>query len=127
MTMILQVEVKAMWLGGKEEKGVRDKMVDKVMGVRKPTFKRPFNPTKLNGNYLYHSISMMMASGALVLVFLLFFLFCFNNGTIRAGFCKYRKCTYTCIYMYNNNYMYVYNTTGCTCIIVTGFKTCYQL
>ena len=30
------------------------------MGVRKPTFKRPYNPTRLNSNYLFHSISMMM-------------------------------------------------------------------
>ena len=51
-----------MWLGGKESSSKRDKMVDSVMGVRRPTFKRPYNPTKLNGNYLYHSISMMMVS-----------------------------------------------------------------
>ena len=62
----VQVEVKAVWLGkkeGQEEKvSARDKMVDKVMGVRKPTYKRPYNPTRLNSSYLYHCISMMMVS-----------------------------------------------------------------
>ena len=52
-----------MWLGGKEGGEKPDKMVDSVMGVRKPVFKRPYNTTKLNSNYLYHSISMMMVSG----------------------------------------------------------------
>ena len=55
-----------MWLGkkeGQEERvSARDKMVDKVMGVRKPTYKRPYNPTRFNGSYLYHCISMMMVS-----------------------------------------------------------------
>ena len=51
-----------MWLGGKEGASRRDKMVDAVMGVRKPTFKRPYNSTKLNGTSLYHSVSMMMVS-----------------------------------------------------------------
>lgn len=51
-----------MWLGGKEGVGRRDKMVDSVMGVRKPVFKRQYNPTRLNGNSVYHSISMMMVS-----------------------------------------------------------------
>ena len=35
-------------------------MVDSVMGVRKPTFKRPYTPTRLNSNYLFHSISLIM-------------------------------------------------------------------
>ena len=66
----LQVEVKAMWLGGKEEGGRRDKMVDAVMGVRRPVFKRQYNPTKLNGTSLYHSITMMMVRSLSLLVML---------------------------------------------------------
>ena len=58
----MKVEVKAMWLGGKEGGQGRDKMVDSVMGVRRPVFKRQYNPTKLNGTSLYHAISMMMVS-----------------------------------------------------------------
>ena len=57
---LYQVEVKAMWMGGKEEGGRRDNMVDSVMGVRRPVFKRQYNATKLNGTSLYHSITMMM-------------------------------------------------------------------
>ena len=58
----VQVEVKAMWLGKKDESQVslRDRMVDSVMGVRKPTFKRSYQPTRFNSNYLFHSISIMM-------------------------------------------------------------------
>jgi hypothetical protein len=56
----MKVEVKAVWLGGKEDGGRRDKLVDAVMGVRRPVFKRQYNPTKLNGTSLYHSITMMM-------------------------------------------------------------------
>ena len=52
--------MKAVWLGGKEEGGRRDKLVDAVMGVRRPVFKRQYNPTKLNGTSQYHSITMMM-------------------------------------------------------------------
>ena len=56
-----------MWLGSKmstekSSSSSRSKMVDSVMGVRKPTFKRAYNPTRLNSNYLFHSISMMMVS-----------------------------------------------------------------
>ena len=54
-----------MWMGGREgdEKGShRDKMVDSVMGVRRPTFKRAYNATRLNSNYVYNSITMMMVS-----------------------------------------------------------------
>ena len=60
---LLQVEVKAVWLGqreGQESSSRRDKMVDRVMGVRKPTYKRSYNSTRLNGSYLYNSITMMM-------------------------------------------------------------------
>lgn len=35
-------------------------MVDSVMGVRRPTFKRTYNATRLNSNYLYNSITMML-------------------------------------------------------------------
>lgn len=59
------MEVKAVWMGGREgdEKGShRDKMVDSVMGVRRPTFKRAYNATRLNSNYVYNSITMMMVS-----------------------------------------------------------------
>jgi len=54
--------VKAVWMGKKEgsQESVRDKMVDSVMGVRKPTFKRSYNATRLNSNYLFHSITAMM-------------------------------------------------------------------
>ena len=55
--------MKAVWLGKDDSQGKtsqRDKMVDSIMGVRRPTFKRSYNSTRLNGNYLYHSISMMM-------------------------------------------------------------------
>ena len=52
-----------MWLGrreGEERISHRDKMVDSVMGVRRPTFKRTYNATRLNSNYLYNSITMML-------------------------------------------------------------------
>ena len=65
MCVCVQVEVKAVWLGrkdGKEGPTHRDKMVDSVMGVRKPTFKRSYCPTRLNASCLYHSITMMMVS-----------------------------------------------------------------
>jgi len=55
--------VKAVWLGrreGEERISHRDKMVDSVMGVRRPTFKRTYNATRLNSNYLYNSITMML-------------------------------------------------------------------
>ena len=50
--------------GGEEDEKVshRDKMVDSVMGVRRPTFKRAYNATRLNSNYVYNSITMMMVS-----------------------------------------------------------------
>ena len=54
-----------MWMGGGEEDekvSHRDKMVDSVMGVRRPTFKRAYNATRLNSNYVYNSITMMMVS-----------------------------------------------------------------
>ena len=51
-----------MWLGGKEGGSRKDKMVDSVMGVRKPVFKRQYCATRLNGHSVYHSISMMMVS-----------------------------------------------------------------
>ena len=54
--------MKAMWLGGKEGGDTRDKMVDSIMGVRKPIFKRQYTATKLNGTSLYHSVTMMMVS-----------------------------------------------------------------
>ena len=62
-----QVEVKAMWLGQKEgEEGmsVQKSKVDRVMGVKKPLFKKQYHPTRLNTNYLFHSISMMMVGVA---------------------------------------------------------------
>ena len=52
-------------MGGREEDekvSHRDKMVDSVMGVRRPTFKRVYNATRLNSNYVYNSITMMMVS-----------------------------------------------------------------
>ena len=52
-------------MGGREEDekvSHRDKMVDSVMGVRRPTFKRAYNATRLNSNYVYNSITMMMVS-----------------------------------------------------------------
>ena len=56
--------MKAIWLGKNKGQNdvpsARDKMVDKVMGVRKPTFKRSYNPTRLNSNNVYHCVSMMM-------------------------------------------------------------------
>ena len=57
-------------MGKKEEgqKSLRDKMVDSVMGVRKPTFKRSYNPTRLNSNYLFHSMTMMMVGVVMMLV-----------------------------------------------------------
>ena len=36
--------------------------VDKITGVRRPTYKRPFNSTMLGTNHIYQSISMMMVS-----------------------------------------------------------------
>ena len=54
-----------MWMGGREgdEKvSHRDKMVDSAMGVRRPTFKRAYNATRLNSNYVFNSITMMMVS-----------------------------------------------------------------
>ena len=62
--------MKAVWLGNKgedeESTSLRAKIVDTVMGVKKPTFKRAYNPTRLNSNYLFHSISMMMVCCAQV-------------------------------------------------------------
>ena len=55
--------MKALWLGHKEgEEGVsvRKGKIDRVTGVRKPLFKKQYHSTRLNSNYLYHSISMMM-------------------------------------------------------------------
>lgn len=51
-----------MWLGQKEGGGVstQKSKVDRVTGVRKPLFKKQYHPTRLNSNYLFHSISMMM-------------------------------------------------------------------
>ena len=52
-------------MGGREEDekvSHQDKMVDSVMGVRRPTFKRAYNATRLNSNYVYNSITMMMVS-----------------------------------------------------------------
>ena len=48
-----------MW-DGVDEEVWRVKAVDLATGVRRPTFKRPFNPTMLGTNHLYHSVSMMM-------------------------------------------------------------------
>ncbi len=56
--------MKAVWLGknsdGEKSGSTEHNLVDKVTGVRKPTYKRPYNPTRLNGNHNYHCISMMM-------------------------------------------------------------------
>ena len=54
--------------GGREEDEVshRDKMVDSVMGVRRITFKRAYNATRLNSNYVYNSITMMMVSHVII-------------------------------------------------------------
>lgn len=52
-----------MWLGQKEGEGsapVQKSKMDRVTGVRKPLFKKQYHPTRLNSNYLFHSISMMM-------------------------------------------------------------------
>ena len=59
----LQVEIKAVWLGQKEKGenvAVQRSKVDRVMGVKKPVFKKQYHPTKLNSSYVFHSISMMM-------------------------------------------------------------------
>ncbi len=58
-----QVEIKAVWLGQKEKGegvSVQKSKVDRVMGVKKPVFKKQYHPTKLNSSYVFHSISMMM-------------------------------------------------------------------
>lgn len=62
--MCVQVEVKAVWLGKKDESQtpLRDRMVDSVMGVKRPTFKKPYNSTRFNSNHLFQSISIMMVS-----------------------------------------------------------------
>ncbi len=56
--------MKAVWLGKKADAhtiaSTRENFVDKAMGVRKPTYKRQYNPTRVNGSYVYHCISMMM-------------------------------------------------------------------
>jgi len=57
--------VKAVWLGKKDgsssdKVSSGDKLVDRVMGVRRPTYKRPYTPTKSNSSHVYHCISMMM-------------------------------------------------------------------
>ena len=52
-----------MWLGQKErgeDIPVQKTKVDRVMGVKKPVFKKQYHPTKLNSSYVFHSISMMM-------------------------------------------------------------------
>ena len=70
-----------MWEGAKRsEGGMVKERVDEATGVRRPTFKRPYNPTMLGTNHLYHSISMMMVGVALcchgnILVLLLLLLF----------------------------------------------------
>ena len=57
------MEVKSEWRGTTiEDKGSIQDGIDSIMGVRKPTFKRPFNPTTLGSNHVYHSIPMMMVS-----------------------------------------------------------------
>ena len=60
----VQVEVKAVWLGQRKEKeesvSIRRSKVDRITGVKKPSFKKEYHSTRLNSNYLYHSISMMM-------------------------------------------------------------------
>ena len=58
-----QVEIKAVWLGQKEKGegvSVQKSKVDRVMGVKKPVFKKQYHATKLNSTYVFHSISMMM-------------------------------------------------------------------
>lgn len=70
-----------MWMGGREgdEKvSHRDKMVDSVMGVRRPTFKRAYNATRLNSNYVFNSITMMMVS-----------LIITTSGDLSSGSCDY--------------------------------------
>ena len=62
-----QVELKALWLGQKEGEGTvsaKKSKVDRVMGVKRPMFKKQYHPTRLNSNYLYHSVSMMMVGVA---------------------------------------------------------------
>lgn len=53
-----------MWLGQRDfrEDGVslHKSKVDRVMGVKKPVFKKQYHATRLNSSYLFHSISMMM-------------------------------------------------------------------
>lgn len=52
-----------MWLGQKErgeDVPIQKSKVDRVMGVKKPVFKKQYHPTKLNSSYVFHSISMMM-------------------------------------------------------------------
>ena len=59
--------MKALWLGQKEGEGTaltKKSKVDRVMGVRRPLFKKEYHATRLNSNTLYHSVSMMMVGVA---------------------------------------------------------------
>ena len=60
---LAKVEVKCEWKGKSVEDGgsIQDG-VDSVMGVRKPIFKRTFNPTSLGSTNVYQTIPMMMVS-----------------------------------------------------------------
>ena len=56
--------MKAEWKGkSSDEEGSMKGGVDKATGVRRPTYKRLFNPTMLGTNHVYQSISMMMVNG----------------------------------------------------------------
>ena len=63
----MKVEVKAMWMGrGEQGEGEGPKrqgrMLDRITGLRRPTFSREYCSTRLNGHTVYHAISMMMVS-----------------------------------------------------------------
>ena len=48
------------WEGASEDGVMVKERVDAATGVRRPAFKRSYNPTMLGTNHLYHSVSMMM-------------------------------------------------------------------
>ena len=61
LLFVIQVDVKCEWQGQSvEETTSIDDGVDSVLGVRKPTFKRPFVATTLGSSNVYQTIPMMM-------------------------------------------------------------------
>ena len=56
------------WEGASEDSKMVKERVDSATGVRRPAFKRSYNPTMLGTNHVYHSVSMMMV-GVVCLMF----------------------------------------------------------